>query len=128
MAESVYAKFGEEVREEGQFLKLKDGVKRKLKLIGIERKATNKPEFGDDEGMCIEFEFIDLEDGKQKMFYRKEMTGFGWQLKKAEVEVEDSVEITRTGEGKDTRYAMKKLGAAEAIAAKDEVDSKVIPF
>lgn len=105
---SVYDQFDDE-RQEGKFLKFKDGVTRKLKLVSIAKKLADKPEYGDANGYCREFEFTDLEDGSQKFYYRKEMKGFGFQLEKAGIEPGDCVAITRTGEGMDTRYAMTKI-------------------
>ncbi len=123
----VYDKFNDEMSE-GKFLKFAPGVTRKLKLIGIEKKAADKPEYGDVNGMCREFEFMDLVDGAQKFFYRKEMKGFGWQLQKTGIQENDCVAITRTGEGADTRYAMAKLSPTEAAGAKGEPKIEDVPF
>lgn len=94
------------------FLKFEDGVPQTLKLVNIETKEGDKlkPEFSDEKGNQVEFEF-QREDGSQCFFTRKSYAGFGFQLRTEKIEAGDWVKITRTGAGAETRYAMEKVEA-----------------
>jgi len=119
---SLYSKFP--AAGGNKYLKFEEGVPMKLKLVNIETKEGDptKPEFCDDKGNFVEFEFL-AEDGSQKLFSRKSLAGFGYQLQKTEVDENDWVEITRTGSGDETRYAMTKVEApaVEPVPSSAEV-------
>jgi len=86
-------------------------------------------EFTNEDGSFGQWEFESLEDGSQKLYTNKSAkNALVISLKEENVQENEAIELTRVGTGKDTRYAIKKLGLTETAAAKNEVKAEAVPF
>lgn len=101
----------------------------KLKYIGFMEKSGAPDEYTNPDGSFGQWEFQNLLDGNQKFYTNKNAkNALVIGLKQGEVKENDTIELTRTGAGKDTRYTVKKLSQAEATAVKSEMNVDSIPF
>ena len=101
------------------FLKAVEMIDRKLKIVGVEIVKANNAQFGAipadsmfqrgmlKEGEILRYTFLD-EQGSERLHESKSMTLY-IAFKNAEIDTGDTIIISRTGQGKTTRYLITKV-------------------